>query len=84
MNGFSRATSHGPEHEAHFQAQRAARVRFLEERVASSPRATVAFSALSAVIWLRKKVSGLAKRLAYRDPLPLGKDPLDRSGDITR
>jgi hypothetical protein len=61
MKGFSRATSHGPEHEAHFQAQRAARLRLLNERAACSPRATVAFSALSTAAWLRKKLSGSAK-----------------------
>jgi hypothetical protein len=59
MEEFSRATGHGPEHEAHFQVQSAAHLRLMKERTACSPRAAVAFSALSIVSWLREKFAVL-------------------------
>lgn len=48
---------------AKLQSHAAARLRLIQEKEASSPRATLAFSALGVTTWLKKKVSALAVRI---------------------
>jgi len=52
---------------ANLQSHAAARLRIIKQKEASSPRATLAFSAFGVANWLKKKVSVLAIRIkAYR------------------
>jgi hypothetical protein len=52
--------------EAQPGSQASARLRLVSERASCSPRATVAFSALSTVTWLRNKASELVRRITLR------------------
>jgi hypothetical protein len=63
---FFRTTHQDHRRETHRGSQASARVRLFSERGASSPRAAVAFSALSAVTWLREKASGLVGWIMVR------------------
>jgi hypothetical protein len=69
MKNLFRIASQNPNHEAHAShTQTAARFRFMEarsvkERAQCSPRVCVAFSALSACVWLREKLGDIAKRI---------------------
>jgi hypothetical protein len=51
------------EHGDNLQSHVAARLRLINEKEVSSPRATLAFSALGVATWLKKKVGALATRI---------------------
>jgi hypothetical protein len=55
---FFRTTHQDHRRETHRGSQASARVRLWSERGACFPRAAVAFSALSAVTWLKENASG--------------------------
>jgi hypothetical protein len=69
MKNLFRTTSQDPNREAPAidtqtaQRLRVIEARFVNERGICSPRGCVAFSALSACVWLREKLDGLAKRI---------------------
>jgi hypothetical protein len=53
-------------HETQHTSQSSARLRLIDERTNSSPRAAVAFSALSAITWIIKKAGQLDARITVR------------------
>lgn len=63
---FFRSTRQDHRRETRGYPQAFVRGRLMSERGACSPRAVVAFSALSAVTWLREKAGYLVERIMVR------------------
>jgi hypothetical protein len=59
MKHFFKAGDGDLEHRANLHSQAAARQSFMQGTRSGSPRDSVAFSALAAATWLRRKLGGL-------------------------
>lgn len=63
MKRFFRGDGQDLEHGSRLPSHARARLRLIQEKETSSPRATLAFSALGVAAWLKKKVAALAVRI---------------------